>query len=642
MKVRHSILLSSLLCFGVLVPVAARSTPVHQWSKRFGDGANQVARSVTFDPSGNAILVGWMEGTVDFGGGPLAAVGSFDAYIAKFDPSGAHLWSKRFGDSGQQQIFSVATDAAGDIAVIGIFNGNIDLGGGNLASASSNTDVFVGMFDANGTHLWSKSFGDIANDDCRSVAFDPSGNVIIGGFELGTIDFGGGPLVSAGAQDAYVAKFDATGTHLWSTLWGGSSDQGVQGVTTDSSGNIVLVGWFGGNLDLGGGPMVSAGGLDAFVARIDPSGAFQWNQNFGDTSDQKAVFVGTDSSDNVAVSGYFAGSIDLGGGTFASAGGNDVFAARFSPAGAHMWSHAYGTTAGEEVWGFDVHANGNVYLAGYSQGSIDFGGGPLPNGGAEDMFMVRLSPMGTHVWSKSFGYGSYQGAFGVAVDAAGDVLLGGQVGNAVNFGAGILASAGGFDATLAYFSDDVPIPVLFSDFRAVASATGVAVRWTLYNDEPMAGYTLYRSTGGAQPVAIVEGVMNPDVRSFVDTDVTPATTYRYELVVRTDAGTEFRSPVATVTTAAAMTSLGQNHPNPFNPATTIEYSLARRSPVAILIYDAAGALVVRLDEGVREAGAHRVDWNGRNAAGAPVGSGVYFYRIDGMPAAGAHKMVLLK
>jgi hypothetical protein len=89
-------------------------------------------------------------------------------------------------------------------------------------------------------------------------------------------------------------------------------------------------------------------------------------------------------------------------------------------------------------------------------------------------------------------------------------------------------------------------------------------------------------------------------------------------------------------------TLSQNFPNPFNPRTTIAYSLTERARAVVSIFDSEGALVIRMDQGVREAGTYQVEWDGRNASGATVGSGVYFYRLEGVPGVMPRKMVLLK
>jgi len=89
-------------------------------------------------------------------------------------------------------------------------------------------------------------------------------------------------------------------------------------------------------------------------------------------------------------------------------------------------------------------------------------------------------------------------------------------------------------------------------------------------------------------------------------------------------------------------ALSQNHPNPFNPVTTVEFSLARRGRVDIKVYEVSGAMVRVLAGEVMEAGAHEVVWDGTNGEGRPLASGVYFCRMRSGEFAGARKMVLLR
>jgi hypothetical protein len=90
------------------------------------------------------------------------------------------------------------------------------------------------------------------------------------------------------------------------------------------------------------------------------------------------------------------------------------------------------------------------------------------------------------------------------------------------------------------------------------------------------------------------------------------------------------------------TELLPNYPNPFNPSTTIRYALSRRQHVRIEVFDIAGARVKTLVDEERPAGAQRTVWNGRNAAGEPVASGVYLVRMQTHEAAFVRKAVLLK
>src|SRR5262245_57023386 len=88
-------------------------------------------------------------------------------------------------------------------------------------------------------------------------------------------------------------------------------------------------------------------------------------------------------------------------------------------------------------------------------------------------------------------------------------------------------------------------------------------------------------------------------------------------------------PPVGVETPLAGATLEQNFPNPFNPTTTITFSLAEQARAVVAIYTSDGELVARLDNGVQGAGTHKVQWDGRNASGKLVGSGIYFYRLEG-------------
>jgi hypothetical protein len=105
----------------------------------------------------------------------------------------------------------------------------------------------------------------------------------------------------------------------------------------------------------------------------------------------------------------------------------------------------------------------------------------------------------------------------------------------------------------------------------------------------------------------------------------------------------FRIKVVTgVEHPLAGTALLPNVPNPFNPETTIRFTLAGRTPVRLSIFDATGRHVRTLLDGSREAGSHQILWDGRDDRGNSAGSGIYFCRLDAAGRTQARKMVLLK
>src|SRR6185436_13477545 len=103
-----------------------------------------------------------------------------------------------------------------------------------------------------GAHLWSKRFGGTANDRATGVAVDASGNIVVVGYFTSTLSFGGPTLSWAGGYDIFVAKFNASGSHLWSKAFSSTDDEIAYSVAVDSSGNILLTGLFQGTFNCGG------------------------------------------------------------------------------------------------------------------------------------------------------------------------------------------------------------------------------------------------------------------------------------------------------------------------------------------------------------------------------------------------------
>ena len=102
----------------------------------------------------------------------------------------------------------------------------------------------------------------------------------------------------------------------------------------------------------------------------------------------------------------------------------------------------------------------------------------------------------------------------------------------------------------------------------------------------------------------------------------------------------------TQTTAAetpgARIALEQNHPNPFNPSTTIRFHLPEAGFVTLKIYDASGREIATLINEVRSDGTHTVEWNGKNSFGTPMNSGVYFYELRTAKELESRKMILIR
>ena len=387
------------------------SSGTHQWSKGFGASQNDYGYGVAVDGSGNAVFTGQFNGTVNFGGGPLTSAGGSDIFVAKYNLAGGHLWSKRFGSTADDVAYAVAMNGAGDVAITGHFAGTIDFGGGPLTLAGTNADIFVAKFDANGVHQWSRRLGDTQADEGMAIAMDESGNVVVTGNFQGTVDFGGGPLTSAGFQDIFVAKYDANGVHQWSRRFGGLGGEIGNAIALDRFGNVVVTGGFADVVDFGGGPLTSAGAYDIFLAKYNSSGVHQWSKRFGSTGFDEGYSVAMDRSGYVAVTGYFDNTVDFGGGPRPSAGNHDIFLAKYDASGVHQWSQRFGDQSYDFGHAVAMDTQGIVVFTGEFRWTADFGGGPLQTAfNTTDIFLAQYAPNVT-------GVGEAPGRYALSVSA---------------------------------------------------------------------------------------------------------------------------------------------------------------------------------------------------------------------------------
>src|SRR5207302_299370 len=188
---------------------------------------------------------------------------------------------------------------------------------------------------------------------------------------------------------------------------GGLNDVG-NGVAVDSGGNVVIIGTASGTVSFGGGP-ITANGYTIVVAKFSPAGAHLWSRGFGDSFSNSGNGVAVDPSGNIAVTGAFSGPIDVGGGALISAA-SDILLATLSLAGGLY------DDAGR---GIAVDRSGKVVVTGTFQAAVNFGTGSLISAGRTDIFVARYSPDGTPLVAQRFGSADFDAGNAVAVDGSG-------------------------------------------------------------------------------------------------------------------------------------------------------------------------------------------------------------------------------
>ena len=305
----------------------------YRWS--FGDGAVAIGRQVrhAYATAGpfDAVL------TVTDDAGAVAT----DSAVVTVAAAAAARATPR----GTPHV-DIATSSAGDAVSFGTFRGTITVDGATLTSAGG-MDWLLAKYDAEGTARWTRRFGGTSDDTLTAVVIDGRGDVVaVGRFE-GSASFGGPTLVSAGTNDVVIAKYDGhTGAHLWSRRFGDAAQQSAESVAVDSTGDLLITGYFAGELDFGSGVIraSSARGTDVFVARLTSAGDAAWARGFDGSGNEVGTAVGVDASGNVALTGLFDETVSFGGPTLIATARPDTFLVTLSPDGTHLSSAAFGTS----------------------------------------------------------------------------------------------------------------------------------------------------------------------------------------------------------------------------------------------------------------------------------------------------------
>ena len=386
------------------------------WARQFGTTGYDVAIDVAFAPDGDVVVVGSTYG-------PFGSVhaGDADAFVVRYAADGSERWRRQVGTPATDEAEAVAIDAAGRVVVVGSTNGGVD------GSSAGGSDVFVVVFDADGGEVWRTQFGSLAYDAARDVAIGADGLVVVG------VTQGALFAPNVGSNDAWVVKLDAAGDPTWSRQYGTPVQDVAFGVALDGDGNVVVGGRTDGSLF---GP--SAGASDAFVAKYTSGGAVLWDLQFGtdlgeivqalavdprghafatgytsgaldganaglgdlyvleldrDGDEVQRVQVGTEANENgTAIAVHPGGGVVVAGhgtGAFAEEpfGDTDALAIAFGADFSERWRRQFGSDGADYAWGVAVDGAGATVLVGETEG--DLLGASL---GDHDAFVIRLHP----------------------------------------------------------------------------------------------------------------------------------------------------------------------------------------------------------------------------------------------------------
>jgi hypothetical protein len=399
---------------------------VRLWATYYGGGnGNDFGYSCCTDISGNVYMAGYTgnnSGTVIATQGSHQGIyggGNYDAFLVKFDSGGIRSWGTFYGGAGFDYAHSCSVDGSGNVYVAGLASGTsstalVTPGCHQSVFGGGYMDAFLAKFDSNGNRLWGTYYGGPGDDQGESCPVDPSGNVYLAGLtgnSTGTIiaTAGSHQSSSGGVDDAFLVKFNGSGSRLWGTYYGEIGSELFSYCATDTFGNVYLLGstsfYTGTAIATTAAHQSSFGGgsWDTFLAKFNSSGVRQWGTYYGGSGDDKGHFCATDASGNVYIVGFTNSNnsttiANMGSHQSVYGGGaNDGFFVKFSSSGVRDWGTYYGGSGEDRIYSCATNTSGFIYISGIA--STNAGTAiATPNshqnaygGAASDAFLIKFA-----------------------------------------------------------------------------------------------------------------------------------------------------------------------------------------------------------------------------------------------------------
>ena len=328
----------------------------------------------------------------------MTSAGSRDVFVAKLDANGNTLWAISGGGTASDSAHDLAVSAGGTSVITGAFLDSATFGTHTITATNVTSDIFVARISSSGAFTYAASAGGISPDSGNAVGLDSAGNAyVVGTFASTNAKFGSHTVTSSSStynEEIFVAKVDPTGLWVWAVGAGGTGNDYGQDIAVRSNGTSYIVGSFTTTATFGTTTLApTQSGGHAYIAQLSSSGVFGWAQDIEASSN--AFGVAADSSGPV-LTGWFQGTVSIGGTTLTAAGLVDAYVARMNTSGAFTWA-AQVTAAGtvNNVRAAAIDGSGNVFVGGTYPLNTCFGSVCLPGNNSNSAFVARLSPAGS-------------------------------------------------------------------------------------------------------------------------------------------------------------------------------------------------------------------------------------------------------
>lgn len=348
-----------------------------------------------------------------------------------FAQSPSWVWAKKATDSilfdDRNSLGSkMSTDVNGNIFVAGNFYGaTMNFGSFTLNGTSNYSNSFFAKYDPSGNVVWAKCFGGDYYAILNGISTDSNGNLLLTGNFSGNLILDSDTLVSLGSH-FFLIMYDNNGTLLWAKTSGGGTSFG-KNMTVDKNNNIYVTGYFNPTVSFDGIVLNALVYNSMFIVKYDTNGNVIWAKTQqGGTAEGQGI--SHDSYGNIYCTGFFGSyAITFGSTTLVPSSPYNIFIVKLDSLGNFLWAKN-GNRIANDNEGFHIATDsiGNSYVIGqYFNDSISFDGIVLVNNGSvnDDFFIVKYDSIGNVIWAKSDGGANYDFANDVKIDKYGNIYV---------------------------------------------------------------------------------------------------------------------------------------------------------------------------------------------------------------------------
>lgn len=391
------------------------------WATYYGGSNDDRGNAGATDALGNIYMAGETNslglsagGFQNTFGGAAPTGGIGDAFLVKFNTSGARIWATYYGGSNDDRAYGCAVDASGNIFIAGSTNSISGIastgsfqstyGGGSSTTSDAMGDAFIVKFDAAGNRLWGTYYGGSDLEIGNACALDGTGNIYLTGRTQSSNNIASTgafqTTMTSGGISAFLVKFNTGGGRIWGTYYGNVYSEGA-GCVADAAGNIYLAGHTSSNnnnIASGGFQNTLSGSNDAFLAKFNAAGTRLWGTYYGGTGLDFGFSTTIDNYGFIYLAGQTQSTTGIASGGFQNSlsGIIDGFVAKFDATGNRIWGTYYGGTGFEGIRSCKGDATGSVYLAGFTNsasGVATTGAFQTMPGGGADAFLAKIKEL---------------------------------------------------------------------------------------------------------------------------------------------------------------------------------------------------------------------------------------------------------